>query len=790
MKRRPAIKLDETRFINQVESDKNADEASTSTLRSNRATWNELAQNEPRNVNAETDVSEKKQEYAPKMPLIPMTIEQIQPRLINAFHQGKPFVRMNPTDQNDVQIVRQCQDFMNWIIMNHIPRFNHIFDENSLITITEGQSFVFQTWVRDERKVCHQHEFQATRLEQGPYGFQETSMTVDQIIFELFDAGGTFKGARRLIDWQEAGEDRYKIDYEIKRDPSDKYPWTQHQAVMNLWQDDVTGNIIVKYVANEVVFEGVKLINQNLDHLFFPVDIDSLQPGDCPHVIIRTSKSLSEIEQRHKSGDYDLLNQEKMEKIRKVLADKKPQDENGAQAAIRDIEDTETSEFPEDIVEVWECYYSKDIDDDGINEEIIVTIFPEARVIARIRHLDEVFHHGKRPLDVVYFDIRPYSIFGKGIPEKGKSLQEIYDDLWRQMLNYNEVITLPFFFYLAGGSMDNQVYKLRPGEGYPLSSLDDIRFPQFPNNLGTSFAELQMLWATWERYMKINDPMMGRQGQARQTATATLKLLAESMEAMSVNFYRYKLGWADIFMNTWQLYRAYMPDYMKFRVWDPMAQDGQGDWDFRNMARKDMIAHPDIDLNINVEQTSKIFQRELYTALFQQLVNPLTIQMGICTPGNTYNVLDRLLDAFDIKDKANFITRPPALPPPMDPKQEINIMAQGQYVSPSPQENINHHLAVHQAFMMSPQYQLVPINYRPLFEQHIMETMAIAQQQQQMIETARMISDATAGGENLIGGGNGNFMAKPDTGQSPLAAYGRGMAQGRVNQPQINTGMM
>lgn len=36
----------------------------------------------------------------------------------------------------------------------------------------------------------------------------------------------------------------------------------------------------------------------------------------------------------------------------------------------------------------------------------------------------------------------------------------------------------------------------------------------------------------YERYGKINDPMMGRPGAARQTATATLKLLGEAMELL------------------------------------------------------------------------------------------------------------------------------------------------------------------------------------------------------------------------------------------------------------------
>lgn len=793
MKRRPAIDLgDEAKFITGIESDKNADEQASDLLRTNRKVWNRLAQNDPVNLNAETDTSEKKSEYKPHMPLVSMTIDQIQPRLVNAFRQGKPFVRFNPTDQNDVEGVRHCQDFMNFIVMNHIPNFNRSFDENSLITLTEGQSFVFQTWVKDERKVCHTYEFDQVQLEMDAFTGMptESPTTVDRIVYDLFDAGASGDIPKRLIDWREQGEDHYVIDYEEKGNQTSGIPWVKHKADLYVWLDDHAGVIIAKVVKNEAVYEGVKMINQNLDHLFFPVDIASLQPGDCPHVLIRTSKSVSEVIRRYKSGDYDLLTKEKIEKIKKTLLDEKPIKASGAAEGIKDVEQTERQTFPEDIVEVWECYITKDVDDDGICEELVVTILPESRCIARVRYLEEIFMHGRRPIDVVYYDIRPYSIFGKGIPEKGRSLQQIYDDIWRQMLNYNEVITLPFFFYLAGGQMEGQVYKLRPGEGYPLSSLDDIRWPQFPNNLGTSFAELQMLWSTWERYMKINDPMMGIQGQARQTATATLKLLSESLEANSINFTRYKQGWSQIFLNTWQLYRAYMPEYMKFRIWDPMAKEGAGDWKFDKMAKKDMISYPDIDLSIDIEQTSKIFQRQLYTSLYEILMNQTNLLTKVTNANSAYNCLDRLLDAFDIKDKANFIVRPPEPTPPIEPQQEIYMLAQGIYPKPNPNEDINNHLAVHQTFVMSPEFKMLSPGIQQMHFQHIAETMQIAQQQQQMLSMSRDIAQATAGGENMLDGGGGGFMARPDTGQSPMAAYGRGISQGKANQPMLNTGMM
>ena len=785
LKKRPYIKLDDAKFTKQVEDDIASDKQATDIYRRNREYWNQLAQNEPVNINADTDTSDTREEFNVSMPLIPTAIDQHHARFNTHYLQTKPPIRIAPTDKHDVDKVRLNQDFDNWALMNNTPNFQRTFDENGLITLTEGQSFVYSTWVREERKVCHEHAFQATYLTFDPYGnAYPQQITIEEIIRSLFDV----ENEKRVMDFEDQGNDRYKVSYQIKRNPTNSEPWTDHTAVIDFFMDGddpETATIIAKVISNEIVFEGVKILNLNLDYLYFPKDIDSLQPPDCPHLIIMSEETLSEVRSKQKDGTYDLLNDEKMKKIARHVLDEKGLQPDGStsegKSAIEDIEGTCSQLYPAEIVKVYKCFYSKDIDDDGIDEEILVTVFPDVQVVGRARFLEEEFRHARRPVRHIVYDIRPYTILGKGIPEKLKSIQELYDDIWNQILNYGAVITLPFFFYLAGGNMDAQVYKLRPGEGYPLGSLDDIRWPQFANNLPIDFAMLQQVRSDYERYGKINDPMMGRPGAARQTATATLKLLGEGMEGQSINFQRFRRGWGQVFEDFHQLYRAYMPDYMKFRVWDQMADAGQGDWDFRNISRRDMIEHPDIDFDISIESTSTLFQREMWMQLFQFTVNPVTIQAGICTPVEIGNLLDRVYDSYGIKDKANFIARPQAMAPPMDPMDENRMMASGQYVDPNPQENFQMHMASHMQFEINGQ---VAPEYKPIFMKHKMVTMQMAQQQESMLKMAQAASQLPP--EMMLGnGGNrgGEFMARPDVGRSPMQALGNAQAAGRQNQP-------
>ena len=90
MKKRPDFKLEEEQFVLQVEKDIHLDEQDTQTLRSNRKKWIQLAENEPDNLNSETDTSDAKEEFDVSLPIIATTIDQLHSRRVGAIYQNKP----------------------------------------------------------------------------------------------------------------------------------------------------------------------------------------------------------------------------------------------------------------------------------------------------------------------------------------------------------------------------------------------------------------------------------------------------------------------------------------------------------------------------------------------------------------------------------------------------------------------------------------------------------------------------------------------------------------------------
>ena len=229
---------------------------------------------------------------------------------------------------------------------------------------------------------------------------------------------------------------------------------------------------------------------------------------------------------------------------------------------------------------------------------------------------------------------------------------------------------------------------------------------------------------------------------------------------------------------------AYMPDRMKYRVFDPMSKQ----YDFKTISRQDLMEMPDINFDIHLEHTSDVFQREMWTQLFQVTVNPYNVQTGIVQPYQVANLMERIYRAYKIEDIDNFITFPDPIGPPMDPMDEVMMMNQGDVVEPNPQENTQQHLQFHTKYLQD-NFSMIQPEYRQTHIQHIVKTQMMIQQQMQMMQMAQSAAMMQQTGQGLIGegGGGGGFMAQPSVGREPLTAIGQAQAAGNQNVPGVNT---
>jgi len=215
-------------------------------------------------------------------------------------------------------------------------------------------------------------------------------------------------------------------------------------------------------------------------------------------------------------------------------------------------------------------------------------------------------------------------------------------------------------------------------------------------------------------------------------------------------------------LNIWQLYRAYMPPEMTYRI---MGTDGQ--YKFKSITREELIYHPDISLNLDIESVSKQYKQEAYRFLQQAVVNEFNVQAGIVTKDNAYEITKLILEAFDQKNIDLWITKP-ATTGMLSPVEENARMMQGEILMPHPQDNDMEHLQIHMPLIENSPPG-VPFDRISIIATHTQRHQQQGQQKQQMAQSANIFQQQEAGGP--MGGGMGG--SEPQLENPLTSAHGR-----------------
>jgi hypothetical protein len=121
--------------------------------------------------------------------------------------------------------------------------------------------------------------------------------------------------------------------------------------------------------------------------------------------------------------------------------------------------------------------------------------------------------------------------------------------------------------------------------------------------------------------------------------------------------------------------------------------------------RRDIAGRVNFHIKANSQAGNKAQQRTNRVALFQQLMNPMNVQMGIITPDNLYEMSKALIEASDELEINRFITKPQNAPKPLSLEDELYQIRQG--IVPEIPLNDVHEEKIQAilAFISSPQVQ-------------------------------------------------------------------------------------
>lgn len=190
-------------------------------------------------------------------------------------------------------------------------------------------------------------------------------------------------------------------------------------------------------------------------------------------------------------------------------------------------------------------------EEDGYEEEVIVTYAPRARHLLNIRPLSRVCPDGERPHILNHYHRIPRYIYGMGIPSKMRHLNSAINSGWNQRIDYGTIQNIPWYFYnpASSGTMPD-LFSLQPGQGVPTLDPRGVTFPRFngdPNFFLMSDQQIQM-WA--ERVGNINDYNLGRSPNlpnAQRTARGTMALLQQANIGFSLLIAMHAEGFVKFF---------------------------------------------------------------------------------------------------------------------------------------------------------------------------------------------------------------------------------------------------
>lgn len=369
--------------------------------------------------------------------------------------------------------------------------------------------------------------------------------------------------------------------------------------------------------------------------------------------------------------------------------------------------------IPNYIVE--ECYLRYDIDQDGIDEEIVAWREQMTGTILRLTYLDRVSPNGKRPYVLKKLIPISGSAYGIGIGEMLFGLNNLLDYIANQRLDAGTFQTFPWFVFRAGSGINPGDWRIAPGKGIPVESIQDISFPKVNGNPAYGFQEEQLVTDYSERVSGISrlaQGQVGGQGIAR-TATGAASLVSELNTNLDIFIQRYQFGFSKSLKIIDKQVQELLPLGIEYRV---VGFDKKGKGSERFVDRDQIKFDCDYNLIGNSINSNPAIERDTAIQLLQYSLNPIMIQAGIVSPQNIYNAMKNLLQKQDIRDVDAFITSPEGVQAsPYSAQDEINMIAAGVMPAISLNDKHEQKLAYYNEFENSDEFGFLTAEHMPIY---------------------------------------------------------------------------
>jgi len=517
--------------------------------------------------------------------------------------------------------------------------------------------------------------------------------------------------------------------------------------------------------SDDVTFNGPAFEVLDFEDVVFPVRSANLQPPGpsnplgAAYVNRFCTASLDTIKRRIESGVYDLAKKKDFETIKvskSSVGSGGSEDEPKQQKDEMEGVEVTWAGDTDDNRQLVEHYGRMDIDGDGLEEDVIITIARASKVVLRARALTEVYPGlpVMRPFMHDSFSPIPGRVYGMSLPELLEWQQDTSETLMNQHVDWGTITNMPWFAYRAASGFKPEPIHMQPGQGIPLDNPQaDLAFPQFPTkDSGFALNTMAVLQQFGERLSMMNDAMFGRvptgKSSAFRTAGTTMGLLAQGDVRSEQILRRLFHAVCRLYQMFHRLNRAYLPEKKEIRV---IGYSEKGESPYRTIGPTEIDGQMDFEFTATMLNTNKQMLAQQIQFIAGLCISPIAIQAGIVTVDEIYHLMRKGVQSQD-QDPDEFLKRPMSalMGPKITAEDAITAIMDHKAPIGQPLEHVQMHFEKLVAFIQTPDARMLDPISTQLFMQYFEQ---VKQMMQIQMQERAMMAQAAGGTPPQQGGG-------------------------------------
>jgi hypothetical protein len=436
---------------------------------------------------------------------------------------------------------------------------------------------------------------------------------------------------------------------------------------------DVKVRYAVEKEAGEKVFDGIRVEVIAPERFLVPADSSDAEVQKMEFVIHEIPMTRSDVKKRIVAGKWRNLDDKELDKFG-TNSSKSDRETDQMLENIREhysgVNDQQRDKKSGKFGTVIEWHGLFDINDDGIEERIAVTMLKDCRKVVRIGRSSR-----KRPFVRVRFSPIPDKPVGESIPDLLRHINNELNTLHNQRVDATTITNIPFgFFDPIAGFNPNEI-KLNPGLMIPTNGppTQAVYFPSLNTTRPDMHQEESLLFEYAERMLGAGANTQGILQTKRVTATEVAAVDRRAGIRFLTIFNRIRRGLRDVILLAFELDKEHMPADLQIRV---AGVDGGPTFD--TIKRDDIRGQLDIIINGNSIVDDQAEKQEMMSAYQLGMMNPIIMR----DENAIYELTRDLYLKLGVK-RIDAYLRKPADTIPKNPEEEHNLFLQRKRLSPT-----------------------------------------------------------------------------------------------------------